>query len=122
MTTARVAGWVRTHALTPSDIDCITTVMLKILDGKCKMDEVEKEVMRALYEAVKHRDGERFGGDYHRLIVSARAAAGEEMKNVIYEKRVLAETMLSRPVMKAFKAMLREQGLFAGLAEQGETA
>lgn len=122
MSAAHVASWVQTHALTASDIDCITTVMLKILDGKCKMGHVEKIVMAQLYDAVQHRDGERFGGDYHRLIASARAAAGEELKNHIYEQRVLAETMLSRPVMKAFKAMIREQGLFAGLVEDEEAA
>ena len=122
MSAAHVATWVQTHALTASDIDCITTVMLKILDGKCKMGSVEKIVMEQLYDAVHHRDGERFGGDYHRLIASARTAAGEELKNHIYEQRLLAETMLSRPVMKAFKAMIREQGLFAGLAEEEEAA
>lgn len=122
MSAAHVARWVQTHALTASDIDCITTVMLKILDGKCKMGNVEKIVMAQLYDAVQHSDGERFGGDYHRLIASARAAAGEELKNRIYEQRVLAETVLSRPVMKAFKAMIREQGLFAGLVEEEETA
>jgi hypothetical protein len=40
------------------------------------------------------------------------------MKDFIYEKRVLAETARSRPVMKAFKAMIREQGLFAGMGEE----
>ncbi|PKO89765.1 MAG: hypothetical protein CVU18_02875 [Betaproteobacteria bacterium HGW-Betaproteobacteria-12] len=122
MSAAHVASWVQTHALTPSDIDCITTVMLKILDGKCKMGSVEKIVMAQLYDAVQHRDGERFGGEYHWLIARARAAAEEELKNLLYEKRVLAETMLSRPVMKAFKAMLREEGLFAGLLEEEAAA
>ncbi|KAB2923325.1 MAG: hypothetical protein F9K30_10990 [Dechloromonas sp.] len=122
MSAEHVASWVQTHALTPGDIDCITTVMLKILDGKCKMGSVDRIVMAHLYDAVKHRYGERFGGEYHRLIASARAAPGEAMKNLIYEKRVLAETMLSRPVMKAFKAMLREQGLFTGLLEEEEAA
>jgi hypothetical protein len=122
MSAAHVASWVQTHALTASDIDCITTVMLKILDGKCKMGSVEKLVMAHLYDAVQHRDGERFGGEYHRLIAGARSAPDEELKNHIYEKRVLAETVLSRPVMKAFKAMIRAQGLFAGLAEEEEAA
>lgn len=122
MSGERVDRWVQTHALTASDIDCITTVILKILDGKCKMGSIEKSVMVQLYDVVQHRQGERFGGDYHRLIASARQAAGEELRNHIYEQRLLAETMLSRPVMKAFKAMLREQGLFAGLVEEGEAA
>ncbi|WP_028995670.1 hypothetical protein [Azonexus hydrophilus] len=121
MNAAHVDDWLRGHALTASDIDCATTVMLKILDGKCKMGAVDKVVMALLYDAVKHRPGERFGDEYHRLIAAARAASSEEMRNLIYEKRVLAETMLSRPVMKTFKAMLREQGLFAGLSEDDES-
>ena len=33
------------------------------------------------------------------------------MREHIYETRVLAETAISRPVMKRFKARLREEGL-----------
>lgn len=120
MNAAHVDDWLRGRVLTASDIDCVTTVMLKILDGKCKMGEVDKVVMALLYDAVKHRPGERFGDEYHHLIAAARAAGSEEMRNLVYEKRVLAETMLSRPVMKTFKAMLREQGLFAGLSEEDD--
>ena len=61
MTAAHVAGWVQSHPLSPSDVDCATTVMLKILDGKCKMGSVDKIVMEALYDAVKDRPGRRFG-------------------------------------------------------------
>lgn len=114
MTAVDVAGWTRAHPLSASDVDCATTVMLKILDGKCKMGAVDKVVMAGLYDAVKDRPGLRFGDEFHALIAAARNDAGEEMRNFIYEKRVLAETTISRPVMKAFKAMLREQGLFAG--------
>ncbi|MBS1145411.1 MAG: hypothetical protein H6R14_2817 [Proteobacteria bacterium] len=116
MSAAQVGEWVATHALSPSDVDCATTVMLKILDGKCKMSELDKVVMAVLYDALKDRPGLRFGADYHALIAGARAQADEALKNLIYEKRVLAETELSRPVMKAFKAMIRAEGLFAGMA------
>ncbi len=108
-----LSTWVTAHALTPSDIDCITVVMLKILDGKCKMNAVEKHVMAALYDAVCDRPGHRFGTAEHALIATARHCADDAMKNAIYEHRVLAETALSRPVMKAFKAMIRVNGLFA---------
>ena len=121
MSEVPVRDWVASHALTPSDVDCATTVMLKILDGKCKMSEIDKIVMAQLYDAVKDRPGLRFGAEFHALIASARATADEALKNVIYEKRVLAETELSRPVMKAFKAMIRAEGLFAGLAVEEET-
>jgi len=121
MTAAHVAGWVLGHPLSPSDVDCATTVMLKILDGKCKMGRVDKIVMEALYDALKDRPGERFGDEFHALISDARRESSEALKNFIYEKRVLAETELSRPVMKAFKAMIRQEGLFAGLADEEES-
>ena len=120
--TDHVAASVAAHALTPSDIDCATAVMLKILDGKCKMGEVDKLVMAALYDVVRHRPGQRFGTAEHALIATARLGADEAMKNAIYERRVLAETAISRPVMKALKAMIRAEGLFAGLAESLEEA
>ena len=116
MIAAHVAGWVQAHPLSPSDVDCATTVMLKILDGKCKMTSVDKIVMEALYDAVREKPGLRFGDGFHALIAEARHESNEALRNVIYEKRVLAETELSRPVMKAFKAMIRAEGLFAGLA------
>jgi hypothetical protein len=122
MTPGRAAEWVAAHALSSSDVDCATTVMLKILDGKCKMSRVDKVVMEQLYDAVKNLPGQRFGEEFHSLIATARQASSEALKNHIYEKRVLAETAISRPVMKAFKAMIRQEGLFAGLPEEDEEA
>lgn len=120
MMAAHVSDWVLAHALSPSDVDCATTVMLKILDDKCKMGAVDKLVMEQLVDAVKTRPGLRFGDELHALIASARQEAGEALKNFIYEKRLLAETTISRPVMKAFKAMIRQEGLFAGPAIEEE--
>lgn len=107
-----LSAWVANHPLTPSDIDCVTAVMLKILDGKCKMGAVEKVVMAELYDALRGRPGERLGTPEHELIATARQGADEALRNQIYERRVLAETAISRPVMKAFKAMIRSNGLF----------
>ena len=121
MTVAQVAAWVQAHPLSRSDVDCATTVMLKILDGKCKMGSVDKVVMEALYDALKDRPGLRFGDAFHALIAEARRESSEALRSFIYEKRVLAETELSRPVMKAFKAMIRGEGLFAGMASEEET-
>lgn len=122
MSTGHVPAWVAAHHLTPSDVDCATAVMLKILDGKCKMGEVEKVVMAALYDALRDRPGQRFGDAERTLIATARQGADETLRNTIYERRVLAETTISRPVMKAFKAMIRAEGLFAGLAEEAAEA
>ena len=121
MTNAHVSHWLDQHALSPSDVDCAVTVMLKILDGKCKMKRVEKLVMTGLYDAVKNRPGLLLGADDHLLVSKARDDASEAMRNLIYEKRVLAETTISRPIMKAFKAMIRQQGLFEGIAEDADS-
>ena len=110
---ADVAAWVARHPLVAEHVDCATAVMLKILDGKCKMNSDEKQVMRHLYHAVKQQPGVLLGDDMHALIANADNAADEAMRDTIYEYRVLAETMISRPVMKGFKALIRQQGLFA---------
>ncbi|NHN77857.1 hypothetical protein HA520_11285 [Azotobacter chroococcum] len=121
MTAARVARWAEEHPLSPPHVDCATAVMLKILDGKCKMPPTEKLVMALLYEQVKQRPGEKLGADIHQLIADARKRLDEDMQFLIYEKRVLAETMISRPVMKGFKAMLRERGLLEPERDWEET-
>lgn len=108
----QIFKWAKTHPFEPIHVDCTTTVMLKILDGKCKMNPAEKRVMAILYDAVKGQTGKLFGDEFHTLISTVRQQRTNEMKNYIYERRVLAETMLSRPVMKGYKAMIREQGLF----------
>jgi len=107
-----VKQWLIAHPLSPIHVDCATTVMLKILDGKCKMNPQEKIVMSELYQQVKHYPSQLLGADSHQLIANSLNTLDEKTKLVIYEQRLFAETMLSRPVMKGFKAMIREQGLF----------
>lgn len=85
--------------------------MLKILDGKCKMPPVEKIIMEALYDCSKGLRGMYLGQSYHRLIARARAVGTEQLLEQVYETRVLAETQISRPVMKKFKARLRAEGV-----------
>jgi hypothetical protein len=103
-------------------VDCATAVMLKVLDGKCKMGAAEKIVMELLYDAVKGRPGERLDPAVHALIAAARREPGEALKMAVYEQRLLAETAISRPVMKGFKAMIRQEGLLQGADEAEEEA
>lgn len=104
--------WARTHLTPNSDpMDCTIAVMLKILDGKCKMGDDEKAIMAALYHAVADRAGQRLGAAEHALIARTRAGSDDALILEIYERRLLAETMISRPVMKAYKAWLRQAGI-----------
>ncbi|MDD1622021.1 MAG: hypothetical protein LUQ11_11120 [Methylococcaceae bacterium] len=113
-----VRHWLQAHPLSPIHVDCATTVMLKILDGKCKMRDAEKRVMEQLYDAVKTLPGQLLEPALHDLIASAREQADQNLKNMIYEKRLLAETAISRPVMKGFKAMIRQEGLLEGAGSE----
>jgi len=117
-----VAQWAQAHPLSPLHVDCATAIMLKILDGKCKMAAGEKLVMALLYDQVKRQPGLVLGEDIHHLIAAARSGADEAMKSFIYEKRVLAETTISRPVMKGFKAMIRQEGLLDDLPDEEDAA
>lgn len=112
MNAKAIGTWLEANPLEPIHIDCTTTVMLKILDGKCKMNSDEKVVMAALYDAVKHKPGELLGRDIHELISAAAARSDDDILELVYEQRLYAEQMIARPVMKAYKAMLRQQGLF----------
>lgn len=106
------ARWAAVRELAPLEVDCVTTLMLKIIDGKCKMSSDEKQIIVIIYDTIKTRPGECLDADTHGLINKARAVADDStLIAAVYEQRLLAETMITRPVMKAFKAMLREQGI-----------
>lgn len=108
---AQVAQWLTEHPLSPTEVDCAVAVKLKILDGKCKMPSAEKVVMALLYEAVRQQSGERLEPAMRVLIDEVGSQPDELQKQYIYEHRVLAETIISRPIMKAFKARIRAEGL-----------
>ena len=76
------------------------------------MKPESKVVMEMLYDAVKDQPGVLLLHDTHALIERARSQLTDEMKEIVYENRLLAETMISRPVMKHFKALIKELGLF----------
>lgn len=107
------AAWADQRELEPIHIDCATTLMLKILDGKCKMNTEEKQVMAVIYDGVKHKPGKLLDPRVHQLIALARIELSAQLIEKIYEQRLYAEQMISRPVMKAYKAMLRQEGILA---------
>lgn len=97
--------------LGPDQVDCAIAVMLKVLDGKCKMPRHEAEIMVHVYDVVCDQPARMLGRPEHRMIAQARAEGVTRFRAEVYEARVLAETRISRPVMKAFKAGLRRDGI-----------
>lgn len=111
MESSCVKAWAKHRYFDPIHIDCATSLMLKILDGKCKMNQAEKQVMVVIYDVIKHLPGEQLEPSVHQLIALARSKSSELMIEEVYEQRLYAEQMISRPVMKAYKAMLRQEGI-----------
>lgn len=108
-----VSAWAAQKQFEPIYIDCATSLMLKILDGKCKMNTEEKKVMAVIYDVVKYKAGKLLDPRVHQLISLARIELNEQILEKVYEQRLYAEQMISRPVMKAYKAMLRQEGILS---------
>lgn len=105
------AAWALTMTFDASQVDCTTTVVLKILDDKCKMLPGEKAAVMHVYDVVKSQPGNLFDDSVHATITKARVHTDEESKARIHVLRVYAEANIPKPVMKAYKAVLRD-GLF----------
>jgi len=99
--------WAQDTPLEPAHLDCVTAIMLKILDGKCKMGEAEKSALTAVYDVVSERPGQGLGGEVHALIAQARQGTDSILAASIHAWRVRAETQIPKPVMKGFKHLLR---------------
>ena len=101
--------WASSRDFSPQEVDCTTAVVLKILDGKCKMLPGEKTAVLAIYDVVRGQTAPLFDADTHRQIASARD--GSPDSDAIHALRCHAEAAIPKPVMKAYKAVLRA-GLF----------
>jgi hypothetical protein len=102
------AVWAASAPLDPLQIDCVTTVMLKILDHKCKMLPEEQMALMAVYHEVKNRPGLLLDDSIHAAIHNAMNARLGDSAERIHQLRVEAEGMIPKPVMKHFKRYLRE--------------
>jgi hypothetical protein len=105
------AQWAVEVGFNPEQIDCTTTVVLKILDNKCKMLPGEKAAVMAIYDAIKHLAAPLFDSAVHDAIGAARLLPTPATRDTIHQLRAHAEAVIPKPVMKRYKAFLRD-GLF----------
>jgi len=99
-------AWARGNRFEPVHLDCVAAIMLKILDGKCKMGEADKAALTAVYDVVKARPGQLLGADVHAQIAKARQGMDAVQADRIHALRVEAEALIPKPVMKDFKQLL----------------
>lgn len=104
-------AWAQEMRFDASQVDCTTAVVLKILDNKCKMLPGEKAAVMCIYDVVIQQPSTLFDDAAHATINQARNHGDEATMNKIHELRVYAEANIPKPVMKAYKAVLRD-GLF----------
>lgn len=88
--------------------DCAITVALKITDDTCKMDEYEKSVFMALYDAIEDKQSDYFDESIFPLIEVGRKKPTAQIYATIKKLREDAMEMITRPHMKNFKAEVRE--------------
>jgi len=94
-------------ALDSFEKDCAITVALKITDDSCKMDEYEKSVFMALYDALPEQSSLFFDDTVFAAIKEGRTSPTAQVMAKIKTLREEAMASISRPKMKAFKAAVR---------------
>lgn len=102
------AQWAAEQPFTPEQVDCTTSVVLKILDGKCKMTHDAQQSVMAIYDVVKGQVGEKFGDSVHQAIADVMSRPSQELSEKIHNLRLHAEATIPKPIMKRYKAMLAE--------------
>lgn len=108
--------WARVTAFTPAQLDCITAIMLKILDRKCKMDSRAQTLVTVVYSVTRQRLGGLFSESHHAVIQAALLRHHLVSSMTIHKMRLYAEAAIAKPEMKNFKAFLRQ----SLLAEQSQ--
>jgi hypothetical protein len=102
------AMWAQNAHLNSLQIDCVTAVVLKILDNRCKMNLEEQLAMLAIYRELHTRQSGLFDEGVHRVIEHALRVSDLRISRQIHEYRMYAERAIPKPVMRYFKQYLRE--------------
>lgn len=102
--------------LTPFEQDCATTVMLKISDDSCKMDDEKRALFVSLYDAMPLYQSEMFDLSVHDLIMKMRSKPDALLYARVKKEREMAMAIITQERMKAFKASIRSRLLISKLA------
>lgn len=103
-----IAAWAAAADFNLQQVDCLTTLMLKILDGKCKMDEDTQTSARVIYEQAHRNRSHLFDPNIHALIQQVFDRPDLLSLRYVHELRQYAESAIPKSVMKGFKQYLWE--------------
>jgi hypothetical protein len=103
------------HDLDTFGRDCAVTVALKITDDSCKMDDEQRGLFMALYDALPSHKSEIFDDDVYALIAEGRNSPSAHVYARIKKEREKAMAIITQERMKIFKASVRGSLLIASL-------
>ncbi len=93
--------------LNPFGCDCAVTVALKITDDSCKMDDEQRSLFMALYDALPRFKSVLFDQEIHELIAEGREGLNADLIARIKHEREAAMAIITQERMKRFKASVR---------------
>lgn len=103
------------HSLDTFGRDCAVTVALKISDDSCKMDDEQRALFMALYDALPPYESGIFADDIHTLIRDMRTHPSAAHFARVKKERETAMAIITQEKMKPFKASVRGALLIANL-------
>ena len=104
--TQSILEWCEHSSFSAVQLDCLTSLMLKILDDKCQMDEMHQDVIKAMYSITGERVGVLFDPNIHLFIQQVLQESTPVYDLHIHELRLYAESAISQQEMKSFKQFL----------------
>ena len=96
-------AWAGQQRFDAQTLDCLTAVMLKILDEKCQMNSETQQLFIDIYRAVQKKDSLIFDLAIHPFIEQVLDAPDALALRHVHELRMFAESAIDKAVMKAFK-------------------
>ncbi len=96
-------AWAEQQRFDAQTLDCLTAVMLKIVDEKCQMNAETQQLFIDIYRAVQKKDSLIFDLAIHPFIEQVLDEPDALALRHAHELRLFAESAIEKPVMKAFK-------------------
>jgi hypothetical protein len=98
-----ITAWAMQQNFNTQQIDCMTAVMLKILDKKCQMSADVQQLFIDIYQVIEKNESDIFDLEIHSFINQVLRYPDPLSLRHIHELRLYAESAIEKSVMKAFK-------------------
>lgn len=114
MDITKIVKWALNYNFSKQDYEYATTLTLKILDNKCKMSSEDQEIFMIVYDSMLRKEDKPLKSELNSFIQKARDEENPfevkcAYKEDIHNLRVKFEESMQRPIMKAYKTMVREE-------------